>query len=182
MRPAVFLDRDDTILATRDATANTAAPGDLLDPALAALLPRAGEGLQALAAAGFPLIVVTNQGALAQGRTTLAGVEAVNDAMRALLAPFGVTLAGVYLAPARPAGADARFNHDPEGWRKPGGGMIRAAARELDLDVARSWMIGDMARDLEAGVAGGIAPERCLRIGGDVANLAEAAARILRTS
>lgn len=180
VKKAVFLDRDDTIIENREATAGTATPGDLFDPALVRLLPGAAEGLGRLHGAGFLLVVVTNQGALAQGRCTLRQVEATNDRLRELLAAEGVELAGVYLAPARPSGDSARFNHDPEGWRKPGGGMVRAAAAELGLDLAASWMVGDAERDVEAGVAGGIACERCLRVGtGAIPGLAEAARRIV---
>ncbi len=163
--PAVFLDRDDTLLATREATAGSAAPGDLFDPVLVALLPGVGPALRSLAQAGFPLVVVTNQGALAAGRCTLRDVEATNDRMRQLLGAFGVTLAGVYLAPARPSGTVERFNRDPHAWRKPGGGMFLAAAAELNLDLARSWMIGDAQRDLDAAIAAGIDSARCLRVG-----------------
>ena len=165
MDPAVFLDRDDTLIATREATAGSASPGDLFDPALVSLLPGVGPALRRLADAGFLLVVVTNQGSLAAGRCTLREVEATNDRMRELLGALGITLAGVYLAPARPTGKVARFMHDPHGWRKPGGGMFIAAATELNLDLARSWMIGDAARDLDAAVAAGLAPARCLRVG-----------------
>lgn len=179
VKKAVFLDRDDTIIENREVTAGTAAPGDLFDPALVRLLPGAAEGLRALAGAGFVLVVVTNQGALAQGRCTLRQVEATNDRMREILAGEGVELAGVYLAPARPSGDSARFNHDPERWRKPGGGMVRAAARELGIDVGRSWMVGDAERDVEAGVAGGLDRGRCLRVGVEAPDLAAAARMIL---
>lgn len=179
MRPAVFLDRDDTILNTTARTAATPFPGDLIDPELVALLPGAAEGLALLGRAGFALVVVTNQGALAAGRATLAAVEAVNDRMRELLAAHAVQLDGVYMAPARPSGADRRFNHDPERWRKPGPGMILAAACELGLDIARSWMVGDASRDLESGRAAGISDARCIQVGRDVPDLIAAAARIL---
>lgn len=180
MKPAVFLDRDDTLLATREATKSSAAPGDLFDPALVALLPGVGPALRSLTQAGFPLVVVTNQGALAAGRCTLRDVEATNDRMRELLDAFGVTLAGVYLAPARPSGMAERFNHDPHAWRKPGGGMFLAAASELGLDLARSWMIGDAERDLDAAIAAGLDSARCLRVGTpEVPDMTAACAKIL---
>jgi D-glycero-D-manno-heptose 1,7-bisphosphate phosphatase len=168
MRPGVFLDRDDTIIDNKDATAHTAHPGDLLDPGLVRLLPGAGEALAELHTARLPLIVVTNQGGVAQGYGTLRDVEAVNDRMRELLARFGVVLAGVYYSPARGDGVAARFRPDPRDpvpWRKPGAGMLVTAAAELGLDLARSWMIGDAPRDVEAGVRAGLMRERCLLIG-----------------
>lgn len=184
MRPAVFLDRDDTIIANRDVTADTAYPGDLIDPALVRLLPGVAEGLCSLADAGFALVVITNQGGLAQGRLTLRDVEAVNDAMRSQLADAGVRLAGVYIAPARTPATVERFTADSAGeragWRKPGPGMILAAADELGLTLAKSWLIGDAARDVDSGIAAGLHPERCLRVGtSDLPGVRDAAAAIV---
>lgn len=179
MRAAVFLDRDDTIIACRGVTAGTAHPGDLVDPALVKLLPGAGEGLARLRGAGFVLVVISNQGGVAAGACTLAQVEAVNDRMRELLRAEGVELAGVYFSPARPGGKVARFA-GPDPWRKPAPGMVLAAARELGIVPARSWMIGDAPRDLEAGASGGIPRERCLLVGVDVPDLRGAAERIVK--
>jgi D-glycero-D-manno-heptose 1,7-bisphosphate phosphatase len=167
-RPAIFLDRDDTIIDNARATAHTAHPGDLLDPALVRFLPGAGPAMALLHSTGLPLVVVTNQGGIAQGFATLADVEAVNDRLRQLLRPMGVRLAGVYLSPARRDSVVARFNppaNDPRPWRKPGPGMLFAAAAELNLDLANSWMIGDAPRDIDAALAAGLAPKRCLQIG-----------------
>lgn len=164
VRKAVFLDRDDTLIATRGVTAGSAHPGDLTDPALVRLLPGVASGLRRLSGAGFALVVVSNQGGVAAGACTLEQVEAVNDRLRELLAPEGVRLAGVYYSPARPGGAVARFAAG-DGWRKPAPGMILAAARELELDLGASWLVGDAPRDIEAGVAAGIARERCLLVG-----------------
>lgn len=166
MHPAVFLDRDDTLVDNRAATAHTAAPGDLIDPELVRLLPGAGEACSRLQHAGLQLVVITNQGGVAQGLCTLRQVEAVNDRLRRLLRGHGVTLAGVYYSPNRPApaGVIPRFI-GPHPWRKPGPGMLLAAANDLDLDLSRSWTIGDAGRDVEAGVAAGLDPARGLRIG-----------------
>ncbi len=190
MRPAVFLDRDDTLVDNHRATADTPHPGDLIDPALVRLLPGVGAACAALAAR-FPLVVVTNQGGIAQGLCTHDDVEAVHDRMRELLRPFGVRLAGVYYAPHRPppAGVVPPYNA-PHPWRKPGPGMLQAAARDLGLDLSRSWLIGDAARDIEAGLAAGLPRAQCLRIAppgsspepGWFADLAEAADHVLRAA
>ncbi|XVJ60621.1 MAG: HAD-IIIA family hydrolase [Tepidisphaera sp.] len=180
MHAAVFLDRDDTLIATTDATADSAAPGDLFEPSRVRLLPTVAESLKRLADAGFALVVVSNQGALAAGRCSLTEAEATNDRMRALLAEESVTLAGVYMAPRRPGGTVERFMHDPDVWRKPGPGMFLAAARELGVDLDRSWMIGDAERDLVAGQVAGIAPWRCVRVGApDVPDMKSACDRVL---
>ncbi|MCC6675855.1 MAG: HAD-IIIA family hydrolase [Phycisphaerales bacterium] len=184
MRPTVFLDRDDTLIDNKDATAHTPTPGDLLDPALVRLLPGAGEACARLQQPGLQLVVITNQGGVAQGLCTLQQVEAVNDRLRQLLRGFGVELAGIYYSPNRPppAGIVPRFS-TPHPWRKPGPGMLLAAAADLNLDLPRSWCIGDAPRDVEAGVAAGLSPHRCLRIGPGLplADLAAAADLILRS-
>lgn len=182
MRPAIFLDRDDTIIDNRAVTAGTATPGDLIDPALVRLLPGAGEACARLAGVGLALVVVTNQGGVAQGICTLRDVEAVNDRLRMLLAGFGVRLAGTYYSPNRPAPAGVIPQYTgPHPWRKPGPGMLLAAAADLELDLSRSWMVGDAPRDVEAGLAAGLSPRRCLQIGPGQAlrDLAAAADRIV---
>jgi len=183
VRPAVFLDRDDTLIANREVTRGTAFPGDLLDPGLVRLLPGVIEGLAALSDAGFALVVVSNQGGLAQGRGSLRRVEAVNDALRESLSRGGVSLSGVYMSPAREPSTNGRFAADPDRWRKPGPGMIQAAGRELGLHLAGSWLVGDAPRDIESGVAAGLHPERCLLIGtADLPGVREAAEAIVRAS
>lgn len=183
MRPAVFLDRDDTLVDNKAATAHTATPGDLIDPALVRLLPGAGDACARLQATGLQLVVITNQGGVAQGLCSPRQVEAVNDRLRELLRAHGVELAGVYYSPNRPppAGLIPRYAA-PHPWRKPGPGMLLAAAADLDLDLPRSWCIGDAPRDVESGLAAGLAPHRCLRIGPgqSLADLAAAAGLVLR--
>lgn len=167
-RPAIFLDRDDTIIDNREATAHTAHPGDLLDPALVRLLPRVGEAMKLLAGTGLPLVIITNQGGIAQGIATHADVEAVNDRVREILTGIGVRITAIYYSPNREVkdGPRNAFN-SPHAWRKPNPGMLLAAAEELDIDLARSWMVGDAPRDVEAGIRAGLDPKRCLLIGGD---------------
>ncbi|QOJ01269.1 MAG: HAD-IIIA family hydrolase [Phycisphaeraceae bacterium] len=181
-RPAVFLDRDETIIPNRAVTECTATPGDLYDPSLVRLLPGAGEALGELSRAGWPLVVVTNQGGLSHGLGTIEQVHAVNARMADLLRPFDAALAGVYLAPFRPGATFGRYASDPDRLRKPGPGMLLAAARDLGLDLPGSWMVGDAERDVEAGIAAGLDPSRCLRVGTPaIPDLAAAASIILRS-
>jgi D-glycero-D-manno-heptose 1,7-bisphosphate phosphatase len=164
MRPGVFLDRDDTLIANRSVTTGTPFPGDLFDPTLVRLLPGVAEGLRLLAAAGYALVVVSNQGAVARGRCTLAQVHACNERLRAIArAEAGVEFAGVYVCPYHPKGTTPPWNIEHP-WRKPGPGMLLAAARDLGLDLARSWLIGDAQRDIDAALAAGIPREHALRI------------------
>jgi D-glycero-D-manno-heptose 1,7-bisphosphate phosphatase len=161
---AVFLDRDDTLIANRTVTASTAHPGDLFDPALVQLLPGAAAGCRLLSEAGFALVVVSNQGAVARGRCSIEEVEATNDRVRELLAREGVSLAGIYYCPHHPKGTVAPWNAEHP-WRKPAPGMLLAAAEDLRLDLGRSWMIGDAERDIEAALAAGIPARRAILVG-----------------
>jgi D-glycero-D-manno-heptose 1,7-bisphosphate phosphatase len=190
VRPAVFLDRDDTLIVNRSVTANTRYPGSLFDPELVRLLPGAKEGCAALKRAGFALVVVTNQGCVARGECTMREVEATNMRMRELLrAGEGAELDGVYVCPFHPKGSVAPWNVEHE-WRKPRPGMVLAGASELELDISCSWMIGDAERDMEAAIAAGIDVNRTVMVGDAPARtfghrvdgMVDAAARVLRAS
>ena len=166
--PAVFLDRDDTLMACRDLPAPPppANPGDLVDPEQVRLLPGALEACALLVSLGYVLIVVTNQGVVARGGITLATLEQIHERLRVLLSsasgePF---LTDVYACPFHPLGRVEPFNVEHP-WRKPGAGMVLAAAADHEIDLSRSWMIGDSVRDIECAVRAGIAEQRALLIG-----------------
>jgi D-glycero-D-manno-heptose 1,7-bisphosphate phosphatase len=137
---AVFLDRDGTLVHD---------PGYLADPDQVRLLPGVAEGLGALSRAGFALVVVTNQSGIARGRYTVARYEEVAARLGALLAAEGVTLAASYYCPYHPEGVVEPFAREHED-RKPAPGMWLRAARDLDVDLAGSWSIGDGERDVVA--------------------------------
>ena len=179
LRPAVFLDRDDTINVNADlppqAWARTK-EGDLLDPDFIRLIPGALEACRRLADAGFVLVVITNQGGVARGGGSTRDIDACNTRLRALLSPTDApadvnvpepfrasVITACYSAPHHPEGCVPPFD-DEHHWRKPGPGMIQAAARELGLDLARSWMVGDKRRDLAAAAAAGVPPRQTLLI------------------
>lgn len=185
----MFLDRDDTLIACNGLPAPPppGKAGDLVDPRLVELLPGVFEACSRLVAEGFRLVVVSNQGGVARGAATLGRVEEVNDRVRALLTPEGgePLVQAFYYCPFHPVAHVARFSagEADHPWRKPHAGMLLAAAEELNLDLERSWMVGDAERDIEAGMGAGLARERCLRVGegGDVADLLTAVGRILPT-
>ena len=167
MRKAVFLDRDDTLIRCNSLPAPPppAAPGDVVDPEMVGLLPGARSACSRMKQAGYVLVVVSNQGVVARGGTTLEGMDRVNARVRRLLTVDGQELLdAVYCCPYHPRGTVPEWTREHP-WRKPAPGMILAAAADLSLDLGRSWLVGDAARDVEAGVAAGIAPERCLRVG-----------------
>jgi heptosyltransferase-2 len=185
MRRAVFLDRDDTLMAANSLppAPPPAAPGDIIDPALVRLLPGVAESCARLKRAGYLIVVMSNQGVVARGGGTVEQVEAVNARLRELLPdpdrPDRSLIDAIYYCPYHPRGSVETFRREHD-WRKPSGGMITAAASELDLDLASSWLIGDADRDIDAGRAAGISPERCIRIGvAGTPDLPAAAARIL---
>jgi histidinol-phosphate phosphatase family protein len=141
-RPAVFLDRDGTLIEDREY---------LRDPAGVRLLPGVPQGLSRLRQAGFALVVITNQSGIGRGWMTVADYEAVDAEFQRQLAEAGAALDGVYHCPAAPPtpGTDEH----PE--RKPMPGLFLRSARDLDLDLARSYSVGDSLRDLIAARAAG---------------------------
>lgn len=143
--PAVFLDRDGTLIEDVDY---------LVDASQVRLIPSAPTALRRLNQAGLPVVVVTNQSAVARGLATERDVAAVHDHLRALLAARGAHLDGIYYCPHHPEIGEAPYRR-PCDCRKPLPGLLQQAARELNLDLAASVMIGDSLRDLEAGAAAG---------------------------
>jgi D-glycero-D-manno-heptose 1,7-bisphosphate phosphatase len=135
-----------------------------VDVALVRLTPGAAGACGVLKGLGLVLVVVSNQGAVARGRCTVDGVNAVNDAMLELLRREGVEIDGVYFCPYHPEGTGAPFDCEHH-WRKPGAGMFLGAARDLEIDLANSWSIGDSERDVRAAVGAGIPADRALLIG-----------------
>jgi histidinol-phosphate phosphatase family protein len=138
---AIFLDKDGTLI--EDVPYN-------VDPDLIRLAPGAAEGLKALHANGRRLVVVSNQSGIARGmfpREALAGVEL---RLRQLLAEVGVPLAGFYYCPHHPEGTVPEYAVACD-CRKPEPGMILRASRELGIDPAGAWFVGDILDDVEAG-------------------------------
>lgn len=142
---AVFLDKDGTLIEN--------VPYNV-DPALIRLMPGAGAGARALHRAGYRLIVISNQAGVARGYFPEAALVAVERRLRELLAAEGVPLAGFYYCPHHPAGTVADLAIACE-CRKPQPGLIRRAAGEHGIDVAASWMVGDILDDVEAGLRAG---------------------------
>lgn len=147
VRPAVFLDRDDTLIRRRGGLPT----GDLGDPADVEAIPGAREALARLKRAGFTLVVATNQGGVARGRYTLADVDRVHARVNELM---GGVIDAFRACPWHPEGTVPEFTREHE-WRKPRPGMLLDAAEKMGLDLSRSWMIGDAERDALAGKGAG---------------------------
>jgi len=140
-RAAVFLDKDGTLVV--DVPYN-------VDPERISLTQGAVAGLRALHAAGYLLIVVSNQSGVARGFFEEAALGAVEARLRALLDDAGVPLTGFYYCPHHPDGNVERYAVACA-CRKPGPGLLLQAAHEHDLDLGRSWLVGDILHDVEAG-------------------------------
>ena len=138
VRTAVFLDRDGTLV--RD-------PGYLHDPAQVELLPGVAAGLATLAAARWPLVVVSNQSGMARGLYGPDDFFAVQARIGELLAPRGVRFAGAYFCPHHPDVTG------PCACRKPGVELFERAARDLGLSLRGSWMVGDRVSDAQPAAA-----------------------------
>jgi D-glycero-D-manno-heptose 1,7-bisphosphate phosphatase len=139
-RPAVFLDRDGTLIESVHY---------LSRPDQVKLVPDAAEAIKQLQAAGFACVLVTNQAAIGLGIITEQDLQAIHQALIEQLTSQGVKLDGIYYCPITSQIKDRTTveNYD----RKPGPGMLFKAAKELQLDLTRSWMIGDMVSDILAG-------------------------------
>jgi|SRR5579871_5659519 len=144
-RPAIFLDRDGVLI---EDVHYLAAPEQVR------LIPGSAEAVAVLNRAGWPVVVVTNQAGVGKGLFPLDAVGAVHDHLTNLLATFGATVEGYYFCPHHPEAEIETYRQRCE-CRKPQPGMLRRAAVELGLDLARSWMVGDRVSDLEAGAAAG---------------------------
>ncbi|MEW6074548.1 MAG: HAD family hydrolase [Planctomycetota bacterium] len=154
-RPAVFLDRDGTLIDEL---------GYLADPDRVALFPGAAAAVRRLNAAGFAVVVATNQSGVARGLFTEEDVQAVHARVRTLLASQGAEVDLFLFSPFHPDFGDARYRRATD-WSKPGPGMLLAARDRLGLDLRASWVVGDAERDLEAGRRAGVAGLILVRTG-----------------
>jgi histidinol-phosphate phosphatase family protein len=143
-KPAVFLDRDGTLIEHVHY---------LSDPAAVRLLPGAAEALKKLRLAGFSVVLVTNQSAIGRGMLTEDRLDQIHTEMRRQLAACGATIDAIYYCPVAPAGDDRSVVEHPD--RKPGPGMLLRAASDMKLDLTVSWMVGDLISDVFAGLNAG---------------------------
>jgi D-glycero-D-manno-heptose 1,7-bisphosphate phosphatase len=110
----------------------------------------------------YKLVVVTNQSGIARGYYSQAQFDALMDWMRAEFAARDAPLAGVYSCPYHPEHGIGEYRREHED-RKPGPGMLLRAARDLDLDLSRSIMVGDRCSDVAAANAAGLSAMFLLR-------------------
>jgi D-glycero-D-manno-heptose 1,7-bisphosphate phosphatase len=138
-RKAVFLDRDGTINVNAHYVNH---------PRQVELLPNATDGLRLLQSLGFLLVVVSNQSGIARGYFTTKDLKKVNNRLTDLLAKKGIKIDGIYCCPYHKHGKIPRYTRDSD-CRKPRPGMLKQAAKDFNIDISSSYMVGDMAADIE---------------------------------
>ena len=142
---AIFLDRDGTI---------NKYVGYLRTPEQFELLEGAGEAIRKINLSGYLAIVVTNQPVIARGEVTVDGLQQIHNKMETMLGKEGAYLDGVYYCPHHP---DKGFAGEVEELkivcecRKPKAGLLLKAAKDFNIDLSQSWMIGDSENDVLAG-------------------------------
>jgi len=162
-RAAVFLDRDGTLLDEL---------GFLTRPEDVRLLPRAAQGVRALNEAELPVVVVTNQSGIARGLLSERELAAVHARLERELALEGARVDGFLHCPHHPEHGAPPLRQVCA-CRKPEPGLLFEAAARFGLDLSASWIVGDSARDLEAGRRAGVAGRVLVLTGKGRATLAE---------
>lgn len=140
--PTVFVDKDGTLVVDQPYN---------VDPARMCFTAGALDGLRLLHAHGFRIVVITNQPGLALGHFDLQALLRLRQALARRLARAGVPLTGFHACPHAPG----PMAEPVCGCRKPAPGLLHQAARAHGLDLARSWMVGDILDDVEAGQRAG---------------------------
>ena len=163
MKPAVFLDRDGTLIAEKNY---------LCRPEDVEIFPGTGAALKRLQDAGFMLFMVSNQSGVGRGYFTLADVDRVNEHLGRELAHDGVRFEKIYIAPEAP--------DQPSRGRKPSPQFLFDARDEFGLNLAESFMVGDKLIDLECGWNAGVKKSILVRTGYGADVEQEAADQITR--
>ncbi len=148
MKPAVFLDRDGTLIVEKNYLRR---PEDVV------IFPGAAAALKRLGDAGFKLFIISNQSGVGRGYFSLADVERVNEHLIRELAREGARLEKIYFAPEAP--------DQPSRGRKPSPQFLFDARGEFDLNLADSFMVGDKLIDLECGWNAGVKRSILVRTG-----------------
>ncbi len=138
---AIFIDKDGTLIPDIPYNVN---------PDLITISDAVIEGLQLLKAEGFLLIVISNQSGVARGYFPLDALQVVKQAISDKLSKHDVEIDDFYFCPHYSEGESKEFVMNCE-CRKPRPGMILKACEEHKIDATRSWMIGDILNDVEAG-------------------------------
>jgi len=145
LKKAVFLDRDGTINVEKDY---------LVRPEEFEFIPGAPAAIARLKRAGFLVIVVTNQSGVARGYFDIDAVHQLHEHLQRQLSADGAGIDGFYLCPHHPEHGVGEFKTDCD-CRKGNPGMLLQAAKDYDIDLESSYMVGDKLADVEAGKRAG---------------------------
>jgi D-glycero-D-manno-heptose 1,7-bisphosphate phosphatase len=154
-RRAVFLDRDGVINEER---------GYVHTPEQFVLLPRVVAAIRSLRLSGFKVIVITNQSGVARGFFNVATVDKLHRHFQEILGAEGEQVDGIYYCPHHPEGTVKGYAVHCD-CRKPMPGLLLQAAKELNLDLSASYLVGDKLSDIQAGRQAGLREEFLVRTG-----------------
>lgn len=158
MYPSIFLDRDGVLIENRS--------DYVRDWSQVKIIPEAIRALSLAPIKKYKVVIVTNQSAVGRGLILLETAQEINQRLIQLIRDHGGQIDGVYMCP-----------HQPEAGcfcRKPQPGLLLQAAKDLSLDLKRSWMIGDAWSDVQAGEAAGTQGTILLRTGRGIEQLLQA--------
>ena len=139
MNRAVFLDRDGTV---------TEEVGYLTSVDMLRMIPGAGAAIRKLNQAGFKVVLVTNQSGVARGYFPESLVHEAHERLTGMLKSEGARLDGIYYCPHHPTAGKSQYTTACD-CRKPATGLLDRAARELNIDLTGSYMVGDKWSDVE---------------------------------
>jgi len=145
-RPALFLDRDGAMIIEENY---------LSAPEKVVLINGTAETIRTANAKNIPVVVITNQSGIARGYFDWQAFAAVQQRLLDLLAAEGAKVDAVYASPYHKNGAPP-YQHPSHPSRKPNPGMLENAKRDLGVDLFQSWVVGDKAGDIGAGLNAGL--------------------------
>jgi len=138
-KPAVFIDRDGTVNEQM---------GYVNHPSRFVILPGVAEAFRILNKNGYLAIIVSNQSGVARGYFPIELVYNIHSSMKESFLKEGATVDGIFFCPHYPKGSDPEYSHDCD-CRKPKTGLIKQACEQFNIDMSRSYMIGDHYTDME---------------------------------
>lgn len=138
-RPAVFIDRDGTI---------SEEVGYINHPSRFRLFPYAARAIKLLNERGWLAVIVTNQAGVARGYFCETMIQTVHDNLQQSLRDEGAHVDAIYYCAHHPSVGDPPYRQDCD-CRKPKPGLVNRAARDLDIALEQSWMVGDRYSDIE---------------------------------
>jgi D-glycero-D-manno-heptose 1,7-bisphosphate phosphatase len=149
MYPSIFLDRDGVLIENR--------PNYVRDWSQVKIIPEAINALSLGPLKKYKVVIVTNQSVIGRGLILLETAQEINQRLLNLIRDHGGQIDGIYMCPHKP--------EDDCSCRKPLPGLLLQAAKDLSLDLQRSWMIGDAWSDIQAGEAAGLRGAILLKTG-----------------